>query len=107
MSKENFLFFAKNHPELANHVLKKNISWQQLYEMYEIYGENNKVWDNYLRNDIDLNSFKEVFNAIKKIDLDSLQNGINNIQKTIGMLQDIGFSNKTKNVPEPIYKRFQ
>lgn len=107
MSKENFIFFARNHPELANQVLKKNISWQQLYELYEIYGDNNKVWDNYLKNEIDLNSFKDVFNAIKKVDLESVQNGINSIQKTIGMLQDIGIGTKNSNVPEPIYKRFQ
>lgn len=105
MSKENFLLFARNHPELAKEVLRGQASWQQLYELYEIYGENNKIWDSYLRNDIDLNSFKEVFNAIKKVDLESVQSTVNNIQKTIGMLQDIGIGSK-KNLSEPIYKRF-
>lgn len=106
MSKERFLQFARSHPELATEVLGGKASWQQLYELYEIYGENNKIWNTYLKNDIDLNSFKEVFNVLKKVDLDSVQNGINNIQRTIGMLQDIGIGVK-KNVPEPIYKRFQ
>lgn len=107
MSKEKFIYFARNHPELANSVLKNNVSWQQLYELYEIYGENNKIWNNYMRNDVDLNSFKEVYNIIRKVDLNSVQNGINNIQKTIGMLQDIGLGTKTQELREPIYKRFQ
>lgn len=106
MSKENFLLFARNHPELAHEVLGGQATWQQFYELYEIYGENNKIWNTYLKNDVDLNSFKEVFNVLKKVDLDSVQTGINNIQRTIGMLQDIGIGVK-KDISEPIYKRFQ
>lgn len=107
MSKENFIYFARNHPELASQVLNNNTTWQQLYELYEIYGEDNSIWRSFSKNDVDLNSFKEVFNLIKKVDLNSVQTGINNIQKTIGMLQDIGIGSKTSNPQEPIYKRFQ
>ena len=48
MSKESFKLFAKNHPELAEKVLRGTVSWQQLYEIYEIYGENNSIWTNYI-----------------------------------------------------------
>lgn len=97
MSKQSFILYARNHPEFASHVLNGKVSWQQLYELYEIYGEDSNIWNNYTKNDYDLNSFKEVFKVIKNVDLDSLQNGINSLQKTIGLIQDIGFKKWVKN----------
>ena len=108
MSKESFKMFARNHPELVNVVIKGNASWQQLYEIYEIYGENNSIWNRYFNmnsNSNNLNSLsdgiisstntiKELVSSFKNIDMDSVQKGIDNIQKTIGLLQDIGFKNK-------------
>ena len=90
MSKENFIKYARRHPEFANYVLNGKITWQQLYEIYEIYGEDNNIIENYNSNNIDLNSFKDVFKVIKNIDLDSIQNSIGSLQKTISLIQDIG-----------------
>ena len=94
MSKESFKSFARLHPELATTVLGGNATWQQLYELYEIYGEKHSIWDSYLKKDIDLNQFKDLFEMIKKVDLNQVQNGIENVQKTIGLLQDIGFKGR-------------
>lgn len=111
MSKETFKVFAKSHPELADEVMKGNTSWQQLYELYEIYGENNNIWNKYIKKESiteQINSsattIKDFINNIKNLDMDSVQQGITNIQKTIGLLQDIGLTNKKE--VEPIYKRF-
>ena len=90
MSKESFILYARRHPEFATQVLSGKVTWQQLYEIYEIYGENNNIIENYSKSNIDLNSFKEVFKAIKSVDLESIQSGINGLQKTIGLIQDIG-----------------
>ena len=56
-------------------------------------------------------SFKDLFNTVKNIDLNSVQKGVENLQKTISILQDIGFTN-TKGAqnlyePRPIYKHFE
>lgn len=110
MSKESFKLFAKNHPELAGKVLRGTVSWQQLYEIYEIYGENNSIWTNYIENNkvFESTSFKELFNTLKNIDMESVQKGINNLQKTITLLQDIGLNKKeTTYEARPIYKRFE
>jgi hypothetical protein len=111
MSKESFKVFVRKHPELANKVLKGSTSWQQLYEIYELYGENNSIWNTYFSKETITDSIttsattiKDFINNLKNIDMDSVQKGINNIQKTIGLLQDIGISNKD---PQPIYKRFE
>ena len=112
MSKESFKTFARLHPELASFVLSGSVSWQQLYEIYEIYGENNSVWNKYFNNSLTgsitstASSMKDFINTLKNIDIDSVQTGINNIQKTIGLLQDIGLNNRSKYEPKPIYQRF-
>ena len=110
MSKESFKIFAKNNPSLADHVISGSISWQQLYELYEIYGENNSIWNKYIKQPSitdnitsSTSTIKDFIDTFKNIDMSSVQQGINNIQKTINLLQDIGISNKTSN---PIYKRF-
>lgn len=111
MSKETFKLFAKKHPELANYVLKGNTSWQQLYEIYEIYGENSNIWNSYFTKETlsdqitnGASTIKNFLNNFKNIDMDSLQKGITNIEKTIGLLQDIGLTTRNS---EPIYKRFE
>ena len=97
MSKDTFISFARVHPELAKEVLKGNASWQQFYEIYEIYGEKHSIWNQFMKKDIiDYNAFKDIFNMIKKVDLNQVQEGIGNIQKTIGYLQDLGITNQKK-----------
>lgn len=119
MSKDTFKSFARIHPELASTVLNGSATWQQLYEIFEIYGENNSIWNNYFTptkavNDIaqtTTSSIKDVVNTFKNLDMESVQKGISNIQKTIGLLQDIGLgSNKTPSntyEPRPLYKHFE
>lgn len=119
MSKETFKAFARSHPELATSVMKNNATWQKLYELYEIYGENSQVWDGYFSKTTSLSdkttafssSFKDLFNTVKNVDLESVKKGVNNLQKTIGLLQDIGFSTTASKTPtyepRPIHKYFE
>lgn len=112
MSKEQFKIFAQNHPELAKTVLAGNTSWQKLYEIYDIYGEKSAIWNDFKQKSIEttLTTFKEFFNTFKNIDMESIQKGINNLQKTIGLIQELGISaTETEKTyePSPIYKRFE
>ena len=113
MSKETFKSFARFHPELATTVLKGEVSWQQLYELYEIYGEDETIWKKYINNSFTDNivnstsTIKDFINSFKNMDMDSLQQGIQNIQKAIGLLQDIGLNSKQEERgSHPIYERF-
>ena len=86
MSKESFKEFARNNPSLAEHVLNKSTSWQQLYELYEIYGEHSSIWDKYIKTSSIIDStstIKDFINTLKNLDMNSVQQGITNIQKTI------------------------
>ena len=115
MSKDAFKSFARSHPELANSVLKGTVTWQQLYELYEIYGENHSIWNSYFTSSsigdtitTSTATIKDFVNTLKNLDMDSVQKGITNIQKTIGLLQDIGVGNSNRETaPKPIFKRFE
>lgn len=122
MSKENFKSFARIHPELANFVNTNQTNWQKLYELYDIYGENSSVWDNYLPknslsrttesiNNLSNTTVGDFVNTVKNLDLETVQKGINNIQKTIGLLQDMGLGKeeivKAPYEPRPMYKYFE
>lgn len=119
MSKESFKSFARRHKELADYVMNDRTSWQKLYELYEIYGENSSIWNDYFSKSTisspqtDLtslsNNVKDLMQNIKKIDLNSLQSGITNIQKALGLLQDIGIGKTTPTKtyePRPLYQHF-
>jgi len=119
MSKESFKTFARGHTELANYVMNGKTSWQKLYELYEIYGENSSIWNDYFSSSVpatvgDLstlpNNIRDLMQNIKNIDLNSVQKGITNIQKALGLLQDIGLGNSSNNSntyePRPMYQHF-
>ena len=125
MSKEAFKSFARGHKELASHVISGKTTWQKLYELYDIYGENSTIWDDYfpssnvvetVENTVGetgtTTNLKDLFTSIKNVDLNSVQKGITNIQKTIGLLQDIGLGDKKlpqtpAYEPRPMYKYFE
>lgn len=121
MSKEGFKRFVRSHPELVTHVNNGNMSWQKFYEMYDIYGENNSVWLKYQNSSNDnetLNktitstvgdtSLKDLFNMVKKIDLESVRKGAEGLQKAIALVQDFGTTNTTNQYQaRPLYKHLE
>ena len=112
MSKDSFKEFVKRNNNLINIVEKGETSWQKLYELYDLYGENSSIWDKYLNNktinnNINnitnlSNNFKEIINFVKGIDLNSIQKGLNGLDKAIDAFKDI-LPDKSK-APDNIYE---
>ncbi len=98
MSKETFKIFAKAHPELAKEVLSEKVSWQKLYELYDIYGEDSSVWNTYFTPKEPL---KDIFNTFKNMNMEEVQKGVTSLQKTISFLQEIGLSKDESPLPSP------
>ena len=106
MSKEAFKSFVKLNPSLASFVNNNSMTWQKFYDMFELYGASNSVWDEFLsvspkvRISSFENSFKELMNTVRGIDLQKVQKGIDNIQKTISLVQDFGSNQSSDSIYE-------
>lgn len=127
MKKEEFKEFVKNNPKLISFVKNNEMTWQKFYEMYDLYGTEESVWKDYIgekkaENEITETAVKsgvagltlsEVVKWFKNVDLDGIQEGIGNVQRVLGVVQD--FSKKdssneqTKSTykPRPLYKHFE
>lgn len=118
MKKDEFKEFVKKNPKLINFVKNNTMTWQNFYELYDLYGEDENIWKPYLSNEeiknnktISALTVSEVINWIKNIDLDSLKEGIGNLERVVGLIQDF---TKKKDVddtnsykPRPLYKHFE
>lgn len=120
--KEQFKQFVKKNPSLIKYVESKDMTWQQFYEMYDLYGESSDVWKKYLVSDNNKGSvgdvsktsaFADFLAFLKTIDLDSLQEGIGSIQRVLGVFQDfsgnksVDDNEKKEYKPRPLYKHFE
>ena len=104
--KSEFKEFVKKYPSFASFVQNKNTTWQELYELWDMYGDDDKVFSRYKTVGTDLNN---VINGIKNINMDSVKKNLNSIEKGIKLLQD--FVKREDTVPtyepRPIFKRFE
>ena len=116
--KEAFKGFVRKNPKLIKYVKSGEMSWQKFYEIYSLYGEDNSAWSEYLKEEKAVatgvaSSFglAEALNWIKSIDLDSVQTGVNNIQRVLGVLQDFSKKDETTSKetykPRPLYRHFE
>ncbi len=115
-TKEKFKDFVKNNPILLKHVQSGKMTWQRFYEMYDMYGEDNNAWREYLTdNAATAGATLGLFDFIKNLDLDSIQTGVNSMQRVVSLLQDMANKNSDKNTntnreeykPRPLYKHFE
>ena len=51
-TKEKFKDFVKNNPILLKYVKENKMTWQQFYEIYDLYGEDKEAWKDYLNKEV-------------------------------------------------------
>lgn len=129
VKKEEFKQFVKEHPSLIKYVKNNEMTWQKFYEMYDLYGSDNDIWDKYIKEEKNQEkkqeetnivktgiaglTLSEVVNWFKNINLDNLQESIGNVQRVLGVVQDFSKKDSTKinpketYKPRPIYKHFE
>jgi hypothetical protein len=117
---DEFKSFVKEHPVLIRYIKNKEMTWQKFYEIYDLYGEDESVWNEYLtvrqekKETISSNTnhFEDFINMAKNIDMDKVQDGLTSLQKTLSLFGDL-FINKDGNVntnsynPRPLYRKFE
>ena len=106
-TKENFKEFVKQNPNLISHVKTGDKTWQDFYELYNLYGDEGSHWDEYISTNGDRSAnitsavagaglgnilsnmtFKDIFGYVKSIDMDNLKSNIETVQRGLGMFQD-------------------
>lgn len=94
--KEEFKEFIKSKPELVDLVKNKKYTWQDFYEVYDLYGNNDDVWNKYNeeKSEVDSDdrknaSITELTNLVKNINIDNVQKYINNAQKAINVISEL------------------
>ena len=128
MKKDEFKEFVRKNPRLIKFVKNNEMTWQKFYEMYDLYGEDENAWKEYLevKEKIENNNVEnagktaisgltlsEVVNWFKNVDLDGIQEGIGNVQRVLGVVQDFSKKGETttstepKYKPRPLYKHFE
>ena len=121
-NKEKFKEFVKKNPRLITFIKNGDMTWQKFYEIYDIYGDSSDAWKDYLVSNENVSKaavattgalgINDIFSWIKNINLDSLQEGVNSLQRVIGVVKDLGNKDDTtvkkeEYKPRPIYKHFE
>lgn len=118
MKKEEFKNFVRNHPNLVSFVENKKMTWQQFYELYDLYGEESSVWDKFIQNNNTntssnsniVNTVKDIIALFKGIDLATVQKALTTADKAIEAFKGLGKKedNISSNYEErPKYKYFE
>ncbi len=114
--KEEFKRFASFHPELVKYIKNGDMTWQKFYEIYDIYGEDNNAWKEYINNNSTASnsSLKGISDMVKSVDMDSIQKHINTAQKALGFISELTTKNpasasaaKGPISPRPLNKFFE
>ena len=100
-----FKEFVRGNPGLIKHVKSNDMTWQKFYEIYDLYGAEDNIWNPYL------NTSDNIVNWLKNVDINTVQSGINSVQRVVGVLQDFTTKDKTETPkeeyrPRPLYKHF-
>ena len=103
--KEEFKDFIKNKPELVMYIKNKEMTMQDFYEIYDVYGSDEKAWEPYLKKDnLNIPKFGEI---LKNINIDDVQKHINNAQNALGVVGELTSKNEANiaNIIKPLESR--
>ena len=106
MKQEEFKNFVRTKPELIKFVQNGEMTWQKFYELYDLYGTDENVWNKYIlndRNEVE-DSISKITNMVKNVNVDSIKSHINTAQKAIDFVSDLTKKNPTPNIAENLVK---
>ena len=81
---DSFKQFVRNNPNFANYIKDGTMTWQKFYELYDMYGEDSSIWNEY-KEEKKSPTLNEIINMAKKIDINKLQDGVNSLSKAVGL----------------------
>lgn len=108
---DNFKQFIKRNPSFASYIKDGSMTWQKFYELYDMYGEDSSIWDEYKQEKKKTPTLNDIVNMAKNIDMNKLQDGVNSLSKAVGLFSDL-FTSRGGNTtntykPRAVYRRFE
>lgn len=105
--KEEFKVFVRKYPSFAEHVQNKSTTWQQLYELWDMYGEDDKIFSKF--QSTTSNDLTNLISNIKNINVDNVKKNLTSIEKGIKLVQDFIKKDDIKPTyePRPLFRRFE
>ncbi len=105
--KDEFKNFVSQNPTLIDLVASKTHTWQELYEVYDLYGNDKASWNKYLNfqrnNNTNIEGLNELTKVLKNVNLDNVQKYINTAQKALAVIESLTISPE-KNITGPLSK---
>ena len=96
MSVESFKNFVKDKPNLISYVESGKKTWQDFYNLYDLYGEKEEVWKKYLEDSATIGTgvlgaytIKDLFEQFKTVDVSSIRDSLNSLQKGIYYISNL------------------
>lgn len=106
MKQEEFKNFVRTKPELIKYVQNGEMTWQKFYELYDLYGTDESIWNKYILRDRSgvEDSISKITNMVKNVNVDSIKSHISTAQKAIDFVSDLTKKNPTSNIAENLTK---
>ena len=106
---DDFKLFVKENPTFARFIKDGSMTWQKFYELYDMYGKDSSIWDEFKQTKKNSPTISDIINLAKNIDIDKFQDGVNSLSKAVGLFSDIFASKGTDTdvyKPRAVYQRF-
>ena len=105
---DKFKIFVKNNPNFVNYIKDGSMTWQKFYELYDMYGEDSNIWDEFKKEKKNNSpTIGDIIKMAKNIDMNKFQDGINSLSKAVGLFSELFISKDDNSYkPRAIYRRF-
>ena len=110
---DEFKLFIKDQEEVLDKIHKGELSWQKVYEIYDLYGPSNALFkqpQNETRNSKQSNNqINNALKAFQDIDMDKISNNLQSIQKVLGIFGEFSKNNKkdpSHSISKGSYRRY-
>lgn len=121
---EEFKTFIKDKPYLANEVKEGKISWQTLYETYDLFGQEHEFFkDNTVdttkstteskssesnsSETIKTDQFGKIVKTLQKVDTKKISDGLDNVKKIVGLFDELRPTGTSSRLPSMRIKPFR
>lgn len=100
---DEFKSFIKTQEDVINKIKEGELTWQYVYEMYDLYGKEHKIFkkeEKKEENKKDANNYiNNALKAFQDVDMDKISENLQSLQKVLGVFSEFSKGGQTNNGP--------